>query len=266
MATAAAGPAPQAMFPSVTSDTDVGEAIRAACAELRKPFPEAAVAALQAEWFNTAGELAALPDDTARSLGVPLRLKHAVADMLGGACSAAAAEAAPLLALPGSGNGGDAVQPQTEQQRAAADAAAEAVVASSLAEVVTATVEGSGREAVAWDQSHLPIEQRQMPRYRGNSSNLVPKVSKRTTSTKYALSVSWTGGEAALASMAACALWQLTSMAARACAMQPKACPPRPSVLPCVCLPYLSCLSTTIAPPCLHPAGRRDDRGTQGRV
>lgn len=82
----------------VVHDTNVAVAIRTACKKLRKPYPEEAVAALLDNWYSTAGELAALPDDTARSLGVPLRLKSAVAEMLDageGPDGSAAAAAAP---------------------------------------------------------------------------------------------------------------------------------------------------------------------------
>ena len=54
----------------------------AACARLGRPYAAEAAAALQNNWYATAGEFVALSDETTRSLGVPLRLKATVAELL----------------------------------------------------------------------------------------------------------------------------------------------------------------------------------------
>lgn len=95
---------------AVTPDTKVAAAISAACEQLGKPFPAAAVQALESNWYSTAAELAALPEETARSLGVPLRLKTAVADML-------SSRSAPPTAAPAAARGAAAAV--SGQQQAA---------------------------------------------------------------------------------------------------------------------------------------------------
>lgn len=60
--------------------------MRAACERLGRPFAEEdLVQTLKNNWYGTAGELAAMPDETARSLGVPLRLRSVVAEMMSAA-------------------------------------------------------------------------------------------------------------------------------------------------------------------------------------
>lgn len=199
----ASAQSPAAGAPQLTPDADVEAAIRAACQQLGKPFAEDAVAVLHANWYSTAGDLAALPDEAARSLGVPLRLKQAVAELLaagstdveaagmqGGGSDAAATAAAAAAALgdtarqlpagverlldgtlPGSGSGGDAA-------------------GQSLSAAVAA-LNASGAAAMEWDQSHLPIEERRCPPMQrfGNRLSDAPAASKRGKAERYALSV-----------------------------------------------------------------------------
>lgn len=179
--------------------TEVGAAIRAACDRLGRPFPEAAVAALQDNWYNTAAELTALPDDTARSLGVPLRLKAEVAQLL-------AAAAAP--AADGGSSGGSSASDglvagvplpaQAEQllddllDGSSDGSESDADSSSSSVEAAAAQTAAAAAEAAAWDQAHLPIEERRCPPLRrfGNRAKDAPTLTSRAggRTVRYALS------------------------------------------------------------------------------
>lgn len=186
----------------LTPDTDVAAAVHAACERLGKPVPEAAVQALVDNWYTTAGELAALPDETARSLGLPLRLKAVVGELL--AQPDVAAEASSLGSVQAGGGSSAAVALSTPRSSSASSSGDEAEVQLSdseadgrLAEALEA-MRGSGGEAdaaaaAAWDQAHLPVEQRRCPPIRraGFSRADLPKIVKRSRPRKYALSVSW---------------------------------------------------------------------------
>ncbi len=172
--------------------------MHAACERLGKPVPDAAVQALIDNWYTTAGELAALPDETARSLGLPLRLKAVVGELL--LQPEAAVESSGLQASGGS---------STEEALAAARGSSDASSGDEAEEVLSdsetdselveelAAMRGSGGEAdaaaaAAWDQAHLPIEERRCPAFRraGFKSADLPRVTKRPVARKYALSVS----------------------------------------------------------------------------
>jgi len=86
----------------------VGAAIRAACQQLGRPFATQVASALHDNWYTTAGELAALPDETARSLGIPLRLKAVVVELLAAGSSSGGSG--------GSSSGSSAVQQPEVQQ------------------------------------------------------------------------------------------------------------------------------------------------------
>lgn len=171
--------------------------------------------ALVDNWFTTAAELAALSDETARSLGLPLRLKAVVGEMLAGSVAAAAAADGPAAAARAASiDAATQLRQQAEAQLdgssaaqsldAALDSSSEGDASedegrSGLAEAVAA-MRGSGgagdaAAAAAWDQADLPIEQRRCPPIRraGFSYTDLPKVTKRTRPQKYALSVSWVG-------------------------------------------------------------------------
>ncbi|PRW56953.1 saccharopine dehydrogenase isoform B [Chlorella sorokiniana] len=183
----------------LTPDTDVAAAVHAACERLGKPVPEAAVQALLDNWYTTAGELAALPDETARSLGLPLRLKAVVGELL--SQQEAAAESSSQGAVQTDSSAAEAPDAaRSSSASSSGDEADEAVsdsdADSGLAEALEA-MRGSGGEAdaaaaAAWDQADLPIEQRRCPPIRraGFSRADAPKVVKRTTPRKYALSES----------------------------------------------------------------------------
>lgn len=204
---------------AISPDTDVSTAIAAACTRLQRPFAADAVAALEGNWYSTAGELAALPDETARSLGVPLRLKAAVAEMLestngsssgssavaGGLLGSAAAHAERLVsgwfssssssngAAAAAADGGSEPQPAGVQQ-ATADAAQRQQDEEEelrLEAAVAAALDGGGAAAAAaaWDQAHLPIEERICaPVRRGRGDPITTTQRKRGE--PYALTVS----------------------------------------------------------------------------
>ncbi|KAI7842588.1 hypothetical protein COHA_003692 [Chlorella ohadii] len=182
----------------LTPDTGVAAAVHAACERLGKPVPDAAVQALLDNWYTTAGELAALPDETARSLGLPLRLKAVVGELL--SQPEAAAESSGLQA-----GGGSSAEEALAAARGSSDASsgdeAEEVLSDSEtdSELVEelAAMRGSGGEAdaaaaAAWDQADLPIEERRCPAFRraGFKSADLPRVTKRPVARKYALSES----------------------------------------------------------------------------
>lgn len=160
--------------------------------------------ALVDNWYTTAGELAALPDETARSLGLPLRLKALVGELLTPpeAATAAAAESSSLgSATAGGSSAAEALAAARGSSASSSEDEADEPLADSEADGLAEALEamrGSGGEAdaaaaAAWDQAHLPIEERRCPPIRraGFSRADVPKVVKRTTSrSKYALSVS----------------------------------------------------------------------------
>lgn len=185
---------------AVAPSTEVGAAIRAACDRLNKPFPEAAVAALQDNWYNTAAELTALPDETARSLGVPLRLKAEVAQLLA-ATAAPAAEAANAGSRSGSSASasdglaaGLPLPAQTEQLLDelldGSDSSESDADSSSSVEAAAAEAAAAAAQAAAWDQAHLPLEHRRCPPPRrfGNSAKAAPKLTSRGQAQRYALS------------------------------------------------------------------------------
>lgn len=158
--------------------------------------------ALVDNWYTTAGELAALPDETARSLGLPLRLKAVVGELL--AQPDVAAEGSSLGSVQAGGGSSAAVALSTPRSSSASSRGDEAEVQLSdseadgrLAEALEA-MRGSGGEAdaaaaAAWDQAHMPVEQRRCPPIRraGFSREDLPKIVKRSRPRKYALSVSW---------------------------------------------------------------------------
>ncbi|EFN54907.1 hypothetical protein CHLNCDRAFT_135039 [Chlorella variabilis] len=163
---------------AVTPDTKVAAAISAACEQLGKPFPAAAVQALESNWYSTAAELAALPEETARSLGVPLRLKTAVADML-------SSRSAPPTAAPAAARGAAAAV--SGQQQAAQPPGSAKGFLSSAMQYFGSLMQPDGE--VSW--AALPIEERRsqkMARF-NNPFSSAEKVSKRTKPERYAISL-----------------------------------------------------------------------------
>ncbi|KAL4451998.1 hypothetical protein ABPG75_007660 [Micractinium tetrahymenae] len=226
---AAAAPASAtAAGTALRPDTPIADAVRLTCEQLGRPFASEAVEALLDNWYSTAGELAALPDETARSLGIPLRLRSAVAEALQGSEAAGPTAGVGYTSLaPGAAAGSDVLQDaatQHEQQRsrssspggrlagsAAASAdqqqqgqqepggAGESSLPAAAAAVPTSSSSSSSRGSLAAaaqqvtaavDPFFLPIEQRRCPPQRrfGNSAVQAPRVVQRSKASRYALS------------------------------------------------------------------------------
>ena len=224
----AAGPPPPcspAAGLAVDDDTDVATALRAACEALGRPFSPDLVATLEANWFTTAGDLAAMTDADARSLGLPLRLKSALAGLLGRGLEQAydddERESSRSDRRGGEGGGAGAASPATgvvlptvavqlvdtflaraeggkvsgltssssngggEARRGGDSAAASSPP--TPPPITTNTSSSSSQD----DFFQLPIEERQCPLMRryDNPMTQLPKVSKRGRPEPYALKV-----------------------------------------------------------------------------
>jgi hypothetical protein len=152
------------------------DAIGAACAALGRKYgeEEAAIAArCRANWFESRAAVAALSDEQAAALGVPLRLR----DML----AVAAAPAAPAAPAPGNASrfwasGRDEAAPPREAAEPAAAAAAP-------------PPPPAADEQPGWED--LPIEERICPdlqRFGHGPVKAAPSVTKRTRAAeRYAL-------------------------------------------------------------------------------
>ncbi len=226
---AAAGQSAASGGRSLQADTPVVDAVRLTCEQLGRPYASEVAEALLDNWYTTAGELAALPDETARSLGIPLRLRAAVAAAL--QASEAASIAGTLQAqgaaatTPGgeaqweaavqhaqqrsrsSSRGGhpfaEAAAARTSQQQQqegsvgeslqpADDRPASNASSVSKASIGSLATAAQRTTAAAVDPFSLPIEQRRCPLQRrfGNSIVQAPRVVPRSRAARYALSVS----------------------------------------------------------------------------
>ena len=222
--TSAAGPSLLSLSPS----DDVEVAVHAVLKELnRQPGPaEAAlVGRLRDEWYDTAASLADLDDAMAAKLGVPLRLRSKLTQMLqhgsGGAEGAAAAPAAAAGALrqPGPKLAGGLSLPSqaldlvsglfnlrgrngnvlsTESATASASSSWDMEVeeqAARFQQESTSSSSSSGGGGSTWDyveqELALPIEQRRCPplgRF-GHRCEELPQVTRRVRAEAYALKV-----------------------------------------------------------------------------
>jgi hypothetical protein len=190
--------------------TDIASAIRVVCQHLGRPIPEEVVQALQNEWYSTAGDLVALSDETARSLGVPLRLKSAITELLSSsstaapaptsaaqpleaAAAAAAAAASQLLGSTDAHRGHEDPPAAVSEQTVGAKDSQLGDNGSSLAAALgpsSGSAAGKGRQETDW--SVLPIEERRAPkksRFDHKMADL-PRLSQRRRNERYALSVS----------------------------------------------------------------------------
>lgn len=207
----------------VHADMPVGDAVRLTCEQLGRPFANEVVQALLDNWYSTAGELAALPDETARLLGIPLRLRTAVAQALqaseaagpdavvdgalqgpGAATATAGADAARDAAMQGSRSSGSLADSAiagrpTQQQGSRGETSfpagtnvASSSPSSSRGSNGRLAIAAQQEAAAAIDPSSLPIEQRRCPLQRrfGNSATQAPRVVRRSRASRYALSVS----------------------------------------------------------------------------
>ncbi|KAI3437936.1 hypothetical protein D9Q98_000380 [Chlorella vulgaris] len=192
----------------ISTSTDIASAIRVVCQHLGRPIPEEVVQALQNEWYSTAGDLVALSDETARSLGVPLRLKSAITELLSSsstaapaptsaaqpleaAAAAAAAAASQLLGSTDAHRGHEDSPAAVSEQTVGGRESQLGDNGSSLAAALgpsSGSAAGKGRQETDW--SVLPIEERRAPkksRFDHKMADL-PRLSQRRRNERYALS------------------------------------------------------------------------------
>ncbi|KAL4424494.1 hypothetical protein ABPG77_006803 [Micractinium sp. CCAP 211/92] len=223
---AAAGQSAASAGRSLQADTPIVDAVRLTCEQLGRPYASEVAEALLDNWYTTAGELAALPDETARSLGIPLRLRAAVAAALqaseaasiagtlqaeGAAATTPGGEAQREAAVqhaqqrsrsssPG-GHPAEAAAARTSQQQQQEGSVGESLQpaddrpasnATSVGEASSGSLATAAQRttATAVDPFSLPIEQRRCPLQRrfGNSIVQAPRVVPRSRAARYALS------------------------------------------------------------------------------